>query len=345
MGKKILKISGELNPEDLGIVLPHEHLLIDTRAYWKEPEKEIDKELAKKPVTLDIRGDIVYRPFLFLENLYRDNIDDTIEELMLFKNQGGSSIVDLTNIGLGRNPFTLLSLYNATGVNIIMGTGYYLPFLYSSEIKSKSEAEITKDIVNEFEYGIDNSGMRPGIIGEVGIHDFDESDFEIKNLKASAKAQREIGCALNIHQPNWKRIGNKILNVLEKERVDLSRVILSHCDCDTLTKVADYHDSLAKRGAYIEYDIFGAEFSSVEGKFFPSDGERIRAIKEQIKRGNLKNILISHDACHKIAFTKWGGFGWAHILKHIVPRLKQEEITNEQIETIIIKNPKRVLSF
>ena len=154
--------------------------------------------------------------------------------------------------------------------------------------------------------------------------------------------------ALTIHTPIWDKISNKILDILEKENIDLNRVVLGHCD----PKMDDfkYTDSLAKRGAYIEFDEFGMHFKTSlggcgGGKFLPCDNERIYNIKKHIEAGNLERILISHDVCLKIQLTKYGGFGYAHILKNIVPRFLKEGITMEEINKILIENPKRILSF
>ena len=84
---------------------------------------------------------------------------------------------------------------------------------------------------------------------------------------------------------------------------------------------------------------------SYEGYFIPEDTLRIRTLKEQIRRGNLERIMISQDVCFKICLTKWGGHGYAHILENIVPRLRQEGITEEQIRTILVENPKRFLAW
>ena len=83
---------------------------------------------------------------------------------------------------------------------------------------------------------------------------------------------------------------------------------------------------------------------SSEGMFLPCDNERIKTVKEQIDRGNLEKILISQDVCFKVCLTKWGGYGYAHILENIVPGLRQVGVTEEQIHTILIENPKRFLS-
>ena len=155
----------------------------------------------------------------------------------------------------------------------------------------------------------------------MGISDI-RNPLEVKSLQGSALAQKEIGCPILIHTPIWEKKGNAILDILEQGGADLKKVALSHLD-PTMADY-DYADSLAKRGAYIVYDMFGDYLMSPEGTFLPTDNERIPTLKEQITRGNLRSILISHDICFKICLTKWGGNGYAHILENIVPRLRQK---------------------
>ena len=264
----------------------------------------------------------------------------SIKEVLKFKKSGGKTIVDLTLKNIGRDPVGLLKISEKTGLNIIMGSGYYVFSSWSDNYKKKSEKQLAKEIINEFSNGVDNTNIKPGIIGEVGISDIYNS-LELKNIKASALAQKEIDCALNFHITT--KDGHKLLDILEDIGADLDKVILSHCDY-TL-KDPDYHDSLAKRGAYIEYDSFGVEIMGYNGEFTSSDGERIEAILAQILKGNLNKILISHDISFKMFLTKWGGFGYSHIINNIIPRMLKRGITKEMIDLITIENPKEVFSF
>jgi phosphotriesterase-related protein len=229
-----------------------------------------------------------------------------------------------------------------TGLHIIMGSALYVASSWSEEEKKLKPQDIKKVLLGEFLEGIGPMKLKPGVLGEVGISDI-RNPYEVKSLQGSAMAQKEIGCPILIHTPIWGKEGNAILDVLKDSGADLSKVALSHLD-PTMADY-DYADSLAKRGAYIVYDQFGMYLMSTEGIFIPSDNERIVTLKEQIRRGNLKNILISQDVCFKICLTKWGGHGYAHILENIVPRLRREGISEEQIRTILVENPKRFLSW
>jgi phosphotriesterase-related protein len=271
------------------------------------------------------------------------DIEDSIEEIKRFYLAGGNSIVDLTSDSIGRDPEALRVISRSTGINIIMGSGRYIESSLNESDKNLKPGEIAKQIIKEFENGVRDTGIKPGIIGEVGISEGISNKVEVNSLRAAAKAQNHIGCGLSIHPPIWEKQGGIILDILMEENADIKKVVLCHCD-PTLDDY-EYHDSMAKKGCFIEFDMFGLEIMTFEGIFLPSDGERIRAVKKQIDLGNIDNILISGDLCFKIVFSKWGGWGYGHILNHIVPRMKKIGITEEEINKIIVDNPRRLLSF
>ena len=343
MGKKFMTVRGLKDEYEIGFTLPHEHLLVDGRNWMKPLPKELSlRHLVSQPVTLENRGEVVYKGFYFEDNLIQSDVNIAIQEAINFREVGGSTIVDLTLKNVGRDPLALYKISIATGLNIIMGCGNYVLSSWSEDDKKKSEKKLAQEIIDEFLYGVGNTGIKPGIIGEVGISDIN-NPFEIKNLKASGIAQKELNCGINVHLPNREKVGNKVLDILKEVGVNLNRVVLSHLD--PTHEDIDYHCSLAKRGAYIEYDQFGLEVMGYDDKILASDGERIKAILNQVKLGNIKRILMSHDVCFKISFTKWGGWGYSHIIKHIIPRLNEEGITQEQIDIITIENPQRLICF
>jgi phosphotriesterase-related protein len=236
-----------------------------------------------------------------------------------------------------------------------MGSAFYVAGSWSGKDKGLSAEAIRDAILDEFREGVrtrrdagaesaarGDLAIKPGILGEVGISDI-ENPFELRSLAASGMAQRELGCPLSVHTPIWGKAGNAILDILEKAGADLGKVALCHLD-PTMSD-AGYADSLAKRGAYIEYDLFDTHIMSFEGLFLPSDSERIAAVMEQIRRGNLGRVLLSNDTCMKIKLTRWGGHGYAHILENIVPRFLREGLAVDQVNTMLRGNPMRFLGW
>ena len=357
MSARIVTVRGDIAPEALGRTLAHEHLVWDA-ACWAHPEP---RELGlaaqvRQPVRLDNRGHVIYHNFYYPDNLVQMDVGVAVEEARRFRLAGGSTICDVTNIGIGRDPRALYRVSVETGLHIVMGAGRYVESSWSPKDAAKGIEELKREIVAEFRDGVGAAGggpgdrgvadavqaIRPGVLGEIGVSDVSKP-LEVKNLTASALAQKELGCPMLIHTPIWEKHGNRILDILTRAGADPRKIALSHLD--PTMEDFDYADSLAKRGAYIVYDQFGMELMTYEGTFLPSDEMRIRTVQEQIRRGHLKNILLSHDVAFKICLTRWGGFGYAHLLENIVPRMRQKGISQEQIDTILIENPKRFLSW
>lgn len=352
--KKIATVLGEINPDKAGITLPHEHLLWDQSGYAEEVVGLNEKRKCSETVTLENRGDVVYYPFCYSDDLVLSDIDITIKEALEFKKAGGSTIVELSPGMFGRDPKAYYELAVMTGLNVVFGSANYIEDFWSEEEKKRTVMDIKNEIVDEFLNGIGLLKLKPGIIGEIGISDVDNEN-EINSLKGSALAQKEIGCPLNIHPSLFKKggkgepaqDGHKILDVIESCGGNINQVAISHCDLNH--ENYDYLDSIAKRGAYIEFDQFGMHlmcFSSFPKNYLPCDLQRVKAIKEQIRRGNLERILISHDICFKHLLKKWGGHGYSHIIKNIIPMMiNYGEFTEEEIQMILIENPKRFLSW
>ena len=117
---------GEVLPEELGFTLPHEHLLVDLCAWNLEPEDDDKKALVTVPVEIRNLGAIRRDPLVNRDNCVLDDQRLAIEELRKFKEAGGGSVVDCTNIGMGRQPIALREIPHITGVNVVMGSGYYI---------------------------------------------------------------------------------------------------------------------------------------------------------------------------------------------------------------------------
>ncbi|MFC1938782.1 hypothetical protein ACFLWM_01320 [Chloroflexota bacterium] len=139
----------------------------------------------------------------------------------------------------------------------------------------------------------------------------------------------------------------EIIRILDDAGADLTRTVISHVDMfgysrSTLHKIVD-------AGCYVEYDTFGHEglHPLYLGHILaaPSDMQRIYDIVELIKEGYLSHLLMSTDHCFKHLLASYGGYGYAHILRDVVPMLRNVGVTNEQIKTMLVENPKRLLTF
>ena len=343
---KIQTVLGLIEPDELGITLTHEHALIDLSCYFVMPEEATERWYVDKPFTMDIRGNIGKR---WSHNkdlqLLIDEKHQT-EEIYKYYLAGGNSFVDTTSIGIARDPLALARMSRATGLNIIMGASHYVPVSYPDDMDERSEQQITDQIIGDVTVGVKDTGIKSGIIGEVGNF-WPTNETSRKILRASAHASVETGAAILIHPGFHPDALMHHMNDLIEAGADPTRIIMGHLDS---FPNMDVIKEIAETGANIEYDIFGKE-DTVWGAiadqpiFIPTDVQRMQRIEQLIEWGYEDRIVIAQDNCFKSDLTSHGGKGYAHILESIVPRMRKRGFSNENIDNILIENPKRILTF
>ncbi len=338
-------VLGLVDADRLRVTLPHEHVRIDMSVWFVEPDKAELKDLAYEPVSLKNLSWIMYNQYNNLDNLKLLDKELAAAELDLFKTAGGRTIVDVTTAGLGRDPATLVRLSRLTGLNIIMGCGYYVGAAQDRALEKKSEEEIGNEITAEIVKGVENTGIKAGIIGEIGCS-WPLQESEKKVLRACARAQNVTGAAITIHPGRHEESPMEIIGVLSRAGADINRVIMGHIDRTGFLPTTIR--KLARAGCYIEYDIFGGNpFYPLHFGVFdrPCDRERIEQISGLIDDGYLERILLSQDTCMKSKLVHFGGQGYAHILRNILPQMYARGITEEEVRVMMVENPKRLLAF
>ena len=339
---KVEAVTGSTAPSELGITLPHEHVLFDLTCWLTIPEEARKKDLVESPVSITNLGELRRDPTICRDNLKNLDVDLAIKELQYYKRAGGESLVDLTSEGMGRDPLALHEISLQTGIKIMAGCGFYLDAAHPQRIKSMNTEQIAEEIVNDLTQGIGGTRIKAGIIGEIGTG-WPLTPNEEKVLRAAARAHHKTEATINVHPYPYGKFSHRILDIMEEEGVELSKVVLSHIDGSLDT---EYHKSLAKRGAYIEYDSFGSEvyMDSIGQRDF-SDAERVECVVEMIKSGYISQLLLSHDVSWKIHLKQYGGYGYDHLLTHIEPMLRRKGISQDQIDIMMIENPGKILTI
>ena len=337
-------VLGKVSPETLGPTMTHEHLLINFVCSFLEPEEATQREMAYQPISLQNLGWIRYNWLSNLDNLIMTDESEATQEAMRYKLAGGATMVDATTLGIGRDPLALARIARATGLTIIMGTGYYVGSVHPADMGDRPDSDVAGQMVRELTEGVGDTGVRAGIIGEIGCS-WPLMDTERKVLRAAATAQRETGAAILIHPGRNEHAPKEVIEVLSEAGADISRTIIAHIDRTIANP--DVLRDLARTGCYLEYDLFGVESSFYPHKTIdmPSDAQRIDFIKGLIADGYRERIVVSHDICFKARWVKYGGQGYAHIMENIVPRMHSKGMSEEDIQSILVENPKRVLTF
>jgi phosphotriesterase-related protein len=338
--KTVMGVNGEINADDLGFTLPHEHLFVDLSCYWNKDQFHRDERKYSQTIVPEIKRYVASEPWAYADNIVLTEVEGAIKEAESFHAAGGKTIVDLSPYpGMGRNPDGLLSVSVEAGVNVIMSGGRYSEPSMSDSEKSLTVDEIARRVLEEFKSGIGETGMKPGILKTGFVSSLDK-ESELRSLRAVGRAQREVGCALSVHPHIWRPDSHIILDILEEEGCDLCKVIL--CHQDFLGKKFDYLQSLIKRGVYIEFDTFGSGWIN-DPMWRTDEDQKIDNLVEQINRGNTDHLLISGDMFMKIMLECGGGIGLKNIPLHTLPALIAWGIDPEILNKIVIDNPRRAL--
>jgi phosphotriesterase-related protein len=263
-----------------------------------------------------------------------------VKELQRFVAQGGKSIIETSADGNGRDPEGLAEISRTTGLNIIMGTGYYLDASQPAENDAKSEHDIAQEIIRDITEGARGTKVRSGIIGEIGVG----SSFtarEKKSLAAACVAQRETHLPMQVHMPAWFRYGDEVLDFCAARGVPMESIVL--CHSNPSGDDYDYQSRLINRGAYIQYDMIGMEvFYADQQAQCPSGDDDARNIARLVANGHGARVLMSQDIFLKTLLRTYGGPGYGHLIEFFLPRLERHGLPLERSLELMTDNPRRL---
>ncbi len=345
MTGRVQTVLGPVDPSELGPTVTHEHLLIDLRPYFEMPEEAT----ARGDVDRELGFDMVGRArVVFMYNRDQMTLLDertALREIERYRLWGGGSLVDATSVGIARDPLALARISRATGLNIVMGASHYVPLTHPPDMDERTEERIAADIVRDLTVGVGDTGIRSGIIGEIGCWN-PMSDNVEKVLRASVAAQRETGAPILIHPPFCADGPGWIVEILRRAGADLGRVIMGHLDY--IVTEPDRLIELARSGCYLEWDLLGNEDTSgnpIAPLDRVNDIRRLENMRAVIDAGYGERIVVAHDVCTKGQLVERGGKGYAHLLENIVPRMPGAGFSDREIEDIVVRNPARILAW
>ena len=313
--------AGAIDTANLGVTLMHEHVFIMTTEIMENyPEGWGDG--AKREA-------------------------DAIVRLNELKSRGVDTIVDLTVVGLGRYVPRIARIAAATELNIVVATGLYtyndvpMYFHYLGPGAPLGGPEpMIEMFVRDIEHGIGDTGIKAAILkcatDEPGVTPGVE-----RVLRAVAQAHRETGVPISTHTHAETKRGLEQQRIFAEEGVDLTRVIIGHSG-DT-TDIG-YLEELIAAGSYLGMDRFGVDA-------FLSTEERVKTVATMCERGHAEKMVLSHDAsCYfdalpeatlPVALPNWH---YLHIHNDVIPALRRRGVTDEQLTTMLVDNPRRIFS-
>jgi phosphotriesterase-related protein len=342
---QIQTVLGAVASDAIGITLPHEHLLIDFKVMFAEPPAPADKARSREPVSLANLGWVRQNFNANLDNLRLLDEQVAQDEILLFKEAGGRTVIDPTPTTIGRDPRALARIARATGLNVVMGAGYYVGASHPPDMNRRTVDDLAREMIADLTTGVGDTGIRAGLIGEIGTT-YPWTANEEKVLRAAVIAQRETGAPLMVHPGRHPAMPMELAKLVQKEGGDLRRTIMCHI-CRTIADVRAVID-LAQTGIWLEYDLFGMEnsFYPYNPSFdMPNDGGRMAHVLALVAAGHRDQILLSHDIAYKTSLVKYGGYGYHHLLVNVVPRLRAKGMDDAGLTRLLVENPARAFAF
>jgi phosphotriesterase-related protein len=400
--EEAITVTGAVSPNSLGPTLMHEHLFIDwferipmntsptdlsyaairrmQQAGWPIPRND---EQARFFNATDLHLSMIdmLRRGGRMRATYRINDERLIRnEVAAFAVHGGRTIVDLTPYGFGRDPVRLRRLARVSGLNVIMGTGWYRWPFHPDEVATMSVAQLAAVMIRDIQEG-GPGGVRAGIIGEIPVDSRSVrialpqgeslSDSEVSarsgavltRLLSVSAAERdsidpaEVYDAAEVKVLQAAARASRItgaslsihcvdpwigyLRLIEAEGADLRRVIISHAD-SILADRALLSFAL-DRGVVLEAD-YKLQYYPTQSPVGDVDG-LVASIAWVVGQGHSDQILLSLDICSRVGLLRYGGGGYATLYNHILPKLRAAGVSQVDIERIMVDNPRRMLTL
>lgn len=302
---KIRTVLGDIEPSLLGITHSHEHLLIDL---WN---------------IVGTYGAIV------------DEEDLIVAELKRFHDAGGCVLVDCTNVGIGRNPLAIQRISKTTGVHVVMGSGWYREKVCPACVFRKSPDQLAAVIAKDIEEGTDGTGVKAGVIGEIGAERYYITPAQERMFRVAARAHHRIGAPVVTNTTHFGELAMEQIALLKEEGVKADRICISHVgerhSIEDLLPIAD-------TGAYLSVDHVGyTEFGS--------DASQADNVAAMVARGYAGQMMLGQDICRMSMLHATGGAGYDHLLRRFVPMLQERGVAQSAISAMLADNPARFLAF
>lgn len=340
MAGAVRTVAGPVDPADLGVTLMHEHLWMDSTPLLAVHGYEAAE--AAVPWDAAVAAEARWNPGVHPDNYRLTDEDAAVAELEPYRALGGGAVVDLTPASLGRDLARLAAISERTGLHVVAGTGQYLARCHEPWVARLEDRALAGRLVADARDGVDATGILPGIYGEIGTSD-PVAPEERRMLRAVAAASRETGLAVSVHLHPWGHEGPLVLELLEAAGADPARVILGHCS--TAIDRPDDLRGLLDRGAILGFDLFGFDHSLLgPGRWPPSDLDVAAVVARLVREGYGGQIVLSQDVGVRTRYRRWGGWGYDHLLRHVVPLLHELGVDDAAIASMLVATPRRLLT-
>jgi phosphotriesterase-related protein len=271
-------------------------------------------------------------------------VADAVSRLTALREAGIQTIVDPTVVGLGRNVARIKRINEQVDLNIIVATGVYtygeVPFFFlhrGPALSPDLPEPMVEFLVRDITTGIADTGVKAGFLKCAIDADGMATGVE-RVLRAVAAAHKQTGAPIMVHTHPGTRRGSEVATLLGELEVDPRRVQLAHSGD---SEDVDYLASLADAGFQLGMDRFGLDSA------LPTD-KRVATVAELCRRGYAGSMVLSQDAACYIDWVDQQlvpmflpNWNYLHISKDVLPALREQGVTDEQINQMLVDNPRR----
>lgn len=300
----IQTVLGKLEPQELGVCACHEHLYVDLSRVKKN------------------------------EDTCLQDIELVTEDLESFAALGGKAIVEVTNEGMGRDAEQLAEISRKTGLQIIASTGCYKDPFIPDDKKKWSRDQFAEWMITEIKDGIGETGIKPGVIGEIGSSLNEFKPIETELFHGAIEAAKTTKLPLSTHT-TLGTCALEQINLFQKEGLFLEKVIIGHQDLNTNDEIVL---EVLNSGAFAAMDTIGKEN-------YRADEDRIRSLLSFIEKGFEDQLLLSSDLTRKSHLKSLGGQGYDIVLRSFIPALKSHGVSGSIINKLLVANPQKAFSI
>ncbi len=304
---KVLTVAGPVEATELGVVLPHEHVLVDFVGAQEVRPGRYDSDEAFQVI---------------------------LPHLRRARQLGCRTLVECTPAYLGRDPRLLQRLAEASGLHLLTNTGYYgarggkfLP----PHAHQENADQLARRWLDEWREGIEGTGIRPGFI-KIGVDAGRLTEVNRKLVQAAARTHLASGLTIAAHTGDG-RAAQQQLDVVRNEGVAPSAWIWVHAQNERDLAI---HRQLAEQGAWISLD--GIAPATIE--------RHVAMVRSLSQAGLLGQVLVSHDAgWYSVGEPRGGTYrGYETLFTDFLPALREAGFTEAQIEQLTVSNPARALT-
>ncbi|PZF82156.1 phosphotriesterase [Jiangella anatolica] len=328
-------VLGPVDAARLGRVATNEHVLTDARGLTR-PTRE--GGVLEGPVRPEILGDLRWSYLSLPDNLTLDSPETAVAELKAAAADGLGTIVEATSWGMGPRHADLPAVSRAAGVHIVAAYGSYIDKTLPDWWAGQTEAEMERAFTTALTDAIPGTDFRAGLLGLLGTSD-EITAAEGRALRAAARAAAAAHAAVSIRLDARARRGPEVAALLAAEGLDPSRILF--CNIDKVLDAA-YVREIADTGATVEF-AFGSEHYFGDGARDATDGERLDFLLRLLDDRPGVAVTLTCSVWTKGQLTRYGGMGYGHVVRRIVPALARLGVPPERIDDLIVARPAALL--